>query len=371
MQTVPDTVLVGHPFAPIGRGEDVRCTFRALREVHATPHVLDVYDIHCPEGQLQREIDTRRTNTLGAVNIFHLNGDEIEQALRHLQADAGRQQRVDIIYPQWELSRYPLEWVAQLERFDEIWAPTRFVFDALAPLVKKPLIHVPLACQVELSSMLGRRYFSLPEASYTFLFFFDFRSYSRRKNPEAVLDSFEKLLKRMPGAATNLVLKLNGADQAPVQVAQLKENIKSFDGRVQIIERTMSDNEVKNLVRCCDCFISLHRSEGFGRGLAEAMFLGKPVIATAYSGNMDFMDNSNSMLVDYTLIELRNGDYPHWQEQHWADADSDQAAYYMAQLLSRPAQGYELGRRAARSIVQSVGFRRSGMQYAGEIARHA
>lgn len=371
MQPTPQTVLVGHPFAPIGRGEDIRCTFRALREIHATARVLDVYGIHAPEGPLQREISGQLTNALGTVNIFHLNGDEIAQALGHLQAEANRQQRIDIVYPQWELSRYPKEWVEQLERFDEIWAPTRFVFDALAPLVKKPLVHVPLACQVELSSMLGRRYFGLPEASYTFLFFFDFRSYSRRKNPEAVLDSFEKLLKRMPGAAANLVLKLNGAEQAPVQVAHLKEHIKSFDGRVQIIERTMTDNEVKNLVRCCDCFVSLHRSEGFGRGLAEAMFLGKPVIATAYSGNMDFMDNRNSMLVDYTLIELRDGDYPHWQQQQWADADSDQAAYYMTQLLSRPSQGYELGRGAAHSILQTTGFRRSGMQYADQIARHA
>ena len=369
MLNAEQTVLVGHPFAPIGRGEDVRCTFRAVREAHATPQVLDVYGLSGPEGRLQREIATQLTKSLGAVNIFHLNGDEIEQALGHLQAHSDRDQRRDIVYPQWELARYPKAWVEQLERFDEIWAPTRFVYDALAPLVKKPLVHVPLACQVELSSMLGRRHFELPEASYTFLFFFDFRSYSRRKNPEAVLDSFEKLRRRMPNVAANLVLKLNGAEQAPLHVAQLKEQIKSFDGHVQLIERTMTDNEIKNLVRCCDCFISLHRSEGFGRGLAEAMLLGKPVIATAYSGNMDFMNNQNSLLVDYTLIDLREGDYPQWQAQQWADADSDQAAYYMAQLVSRPAQGFELGHRAVLSVIQATGFRRSGVRYAEEIAR--
>lgn len=371
MLTREDTVLVGHPFAPIGRGEDIRCTFRALQAVHATPRVLDLYGLNRPDGYLQRQIKTHLTDSLGAINLFHLNGNEIEQALAHLQVDSIREQRIDIAYPQWELAHYPLAWVEQLDRFDEIWAPTRFVFDALRPVVKKPLRHVPLACQVELSSLLGRRYFGLPETTYTFLFFFDFRSYVQRKNPEAVLDSFEKLLAKHPGAATTLVLKLNGAEQAPAEVARLQERIKSFDGNVQLIDRTMTDNEVKNLVRCCDCFISLHRSEGFGRGLAEAMFLGKPVIATAYSGNMDFMDDQNSLLVDYALVALQDGDYPHWQGQQWADADHDQASHYMSQLVSRPSLGYELGRRAAHSILQSTGFRRSGIHYAEEIARLA
>jgi hypothetical protein len=99
------------------------------------------------------------------------------------------------------------------------------------------------------------------------------------------------------------------------------------------------------------------------------MFLGKPVIATAYSGNMDFMDNSNSMLVDYSLIELQDGDYPQWQQQQWADADTNQAAHYMEQLLSRPSTGYELGHRAAISIFQTTGFRSSGIKYAKEIER--
>lgn len=363
-----DIVLVGHPFAPIGRGEDVRCTYRALKKVGIQPKVLDLYALQKPEGQLQHQLASELTDSTGQVNIFHLNGNEIPQALAHLHAK-GAYGGYNIIYPQWELSRYPSEWGANLELFDEVWAPTNFVFEALSPVVKKPLAHVPLGCQVELSSMLGRRYFGLPESCYTFLFFFDFRSYSQRKNPEAVVDSFEKLVQKMPGSKVALVIKLNGSELAPVQLNLLKERVESLGDRVILINRTITDNEIKNLVRCCDCFVSLHRSEGFGRGLAEAMFLGKPVIATGYSGNLDFMNTNNSFLIDYELIDLKEGDYPYWQGQKWADADTEQAAHYMASLVSNPSMGYEIGKIATISVSQSVGFRGTGLNYIDRVSR--
>lgn len=368
MQRQADIVLVGHPFAPIGRGEDVRCTYRALKKVGIKPKVLDLYALQKPEGVLQYQLASDITASMGRINIFHLNGNEIPQALAHLRAK-GAYGGYNIVYPQWELSRYPLEWKANLELFDEVWAPTKFVFDALSSVIKKPLAHVPLSCQVELSSILGRRYFGLPESCYTFLFFFDLRSYSQRKNPEAVVDSFKKLVQKKPGSKVALVIKLNGSERAPSQLKLLKERVESLGNRVILINRTITDNEIKNLVRCCDCFVSLHRSEGFGRGLAEAMFLGKPVIATGYSGNLDFMNRNNSFLIDYELIDLKKGDYPYWQGQKWADADTEQAAYYMISLASDPSLGYEMGKIAARSVFQSVGCRITGLNYINRVLR--
>src|SRR3546814_19524450 len=109
----------------------------------------------------------------------------------------------------------------------------------------------------------------------------------------------------------------------------------------------MDDNDTKNLLRCCDCFVSLHRSEGFGRGLAEAMYLGKPVIATRYSGNLDFMDERTAYLVDHELVPVQTGEYPFAEGQHWADADTGQAADYMAALVDAPARGCAIGRDAS------------------------
>lgn len=355
-----DLVLVGHPFAPIGRGEDVRCTYRALRTIGAQPKVLDIYALHHPQGSLEHHMANHLTDSSGSINIFHLNGNEIPQATAHLRAK-GITGGYNIVYPQWELSIYPKEWAENLDLFDEIWAPTQFVYDAIAPVVNKPLFHVPLACQVELTSFLGRRYFGLPESAYIFLFFFDFRSYSQRKNPEAVIESFEILVRKMPKSNVALVIKLNGAELEPEKFQRLKERVDPLGEKVIFINQTISDNEIKNLVRCCDCFVSLHRSEGFGRGLAEAMYLGKPVIATSYSGNMDFMDANNSFLIDYELIDLKEGDYPYWQGQKWADANVEQAAYYMALLVSDPVEGYKLGKISASSVMQNIGYRVTGL----------
>ena len=248
-----DIVLIGHPFAPIGRGEDIRCTYRALKKVGINPNVLDIYALQRPEGAMQHQLARELTVSTGHINIFHLNGDEIPQALDHIQAKNSLE-GYNIIYPQWELSIYPPEWALNLELFDEIWAPTNFVFNAIAPKVNTHLVHVPLSCQVELSSIQGRRYFGLPESPYIFLFFFDFRSYSQRKNPEAVVESFEKFVNKNPSSNVNLVIKLNGAEFAAEQFECLQERVKSLGDKVTMINRTVTDNEIKNLIRCCDCF---------------------------------------------------------------------------------------------------------------------
>lgn len=358
-----DIGLIGHPFAPIGMGEHVRCSFRAFRSVGVEPRVIDIYGLNPPEPDVLEEVQPFLSQSLCPINIFHINGDEVEQALATLEYRKGPAQRFNIIYPAWELSRYPQEWARQLDRFDEIWAPSQFIADALRDAVSRPVVHMPLACEVIVSSFLGRRRFGIPETAYAFLFFFDLRSYASRKNPDAVLAAFGKLLEGRRFANAVLVLKVNGAETAPVELESLKTRLQTYRDRVVLIDRTMTDNEVKNLVRTCDSFVSLHRSEGFGRGLVEAMYLAKPVIGTRYSGNLDFMNDDNSLLVDCELIPLKPGEYPHWRGQVWADADVDQAARHMLYLVDHPQRGRELGRRAARDVRGQFGLRPTGLRY--------
>jgi len=110
-----------------------------------------------------------------------------------------------------------------------------------------------------------------------------------------------------------------------------------FADRITIIETTLSGNEVANLIRCSDCFVSLHRSEGFGRGPAEAMFFGKPVIATGWSGNMDYMWPGTAFPVRYTLVPVGRGAYPCADGQVWAEPDVAHAAQLLAGLIDDPA----------------------------------
>jgi glycosyltransferase involved in cell wall biosynthesis len=273
-----------------------------------------------------------------------------------------------VIYPMWELSRYPKEWADQLNRFDEIWAPSKFTYDSITPAVAKPVVHMPQTGQINVRNFLGRRHFKIPESAFTFLFFFDFTSYLERKNPFAVLQAFEKLCAIRPAEDLCLVIKVKGGEARSQDYETFCEYIARAKGRFIVIDQLLSDNEIKNLVRCCDSFISLHRSEGFGLGLINAMFLEKPVIGTAYSANMDFMTESNSCLVRYRLCEVPEGAYPFAEGQVWADADIDHAVEHMLKLSCERDCARALGREASRHIRVNFSYRATGLRYTDRIA---
>jgi glycosyltransferase involved in cell wall biosynthesis len=354
--------LVGHPYAPIGMGEHVRMTFRAMRTAGLAPTLSDLYAMNDRESPHLVEFSPYQTDSFGRINVWHVNGDELAQALPHTATRRVRDS-YNVIYPAWELSRYPSAWARQLEAFDEIWAPSLFIQDSIARAVTRPVVHMPLACQVVLDSFLGRRHFGIRESAFAFLFYFDVRSFQSRKNPEAVLDAFEQVAQRRPGDDLLLVLKVNGTEQNPAGYRTLLERAAALGDRVLFLPQPMVDNEVKNLVRCCDAFVSLHRSEGFGRGLAEAMCLAKPVVATAYSGNMDFCDETTALLVPFRLVDVPEGAYHYAAGQVWAEPDISAAVRAMERLLDDPTLAGDLGRRAAISMRTGFGLRVAGARF--------
>jgi glycosyltransferase involved in cell wall biosynthesis len=358
-------VLVGHPFAPIGRGEDVRAAFRAFSSVGYPVHVRDIFSGNEIDGDIHRELDSHLVRNLSdSLNIFFINGDEVSNVLARCGGQLSNG-AYNIVYPAWELSNYPAEWGKELERFDEVWAQSQFVYESLKKSIAKPVFYLPLASQVKLTSFLPRRYFDIPESAYVFLFFFDFSSFVERKNPFAVLDAFEKVCAQRPHADTRLLIKISGTDRRPEHYEMFCKKLddRLIHDKVIILDRCLSDNEIKNLVRCCDSFVSLHRSEGFGRGMAEAMCLGKPVIATGYSGNLDFMNETNSCLVRYKEVPVEGGQYPYGTGQFWASADIDHAVECMLALLDDRQFGRMLGHSAERHMRQFFSYRSIGLKY--------
>lgn len=358
-------VIVGRPFAPIGRGEDVRASFRAFRAARYTIPVYDVYSQDKSDPDIERELSGYFVDFISEdINIFFINGDEVSRVLSLLDGKL-KPGAYNIVYPAWELGTYPQDWAKELERFDEVWSQSRFVYETLQKAVSKPVHYLPLASQVEFASFLPRMYFGLPESAHIFLFFFDFTSYIDRKNPMAVLHAFERVCAARPQADLRLVMKTGGAERRPEDYQRLREHLEDFKygDKVIPIDRTLGDNEIKNLVRVSDSFISLHRAEGFGRGAAEAMCLGKPVIGTAYSGNLDFMNESNSCPVRYKLIPVQEGQYPYAGGQMWADPDLDHAVYYMLRLLDDPDYGRRIGAEASRFMRQFFSYRAIGLKY--------
>ncbi|MEJ5201275.1 MAG: glycosyltransferase family 4 protein [Anaerolineales bacterium] len=349
--------IIGNPFAPIGRGIAALNLFRALQESHYPVSICDItsHNYHRKNRDVRSEIGSYLVPKPGkGINIFVINGDEIETT-RKLLGDYPTY-AYNIIYPSWELEKYPMHWAKQIESFfDEVWVPSKFLEESLSRVCYKPVLCVPHPIYVKLRSFLTRRYFGLPESSYIFLFMFDLKSYIERKNPIDFLRAFEKLIQIRPSADVRAVIKVSGVDthqKGYEKFIKFNEqvNLSKAHDRIILFTNTFSENETKNLIRNCDCFVSLHRSEGFGLAIAEAMLLGKPVIATNYSGNLEFMTKNNSFLVDYNLIPVQEDEYPYSTGQVWANPNINQAIEYMISLIENKNRGQEVGEIASRDI---------------------
>jgi glycosyltransferase involved in cell wall biosynthesis len=365
----PGVTVVGYPFRPIGMGEHARSTLRALQ---AGGVAASLADVSLDNGEIDPDIDRDFRPYLAegvgsGVNLFCVNGDEAARVIEVVGKkpfEAG----YNIIYPAWELARYPAAWAKVVERFDEVWAPSEFIRAAIAGAVSKPVVTMPLAVDLKLSSFLGRRHFGIPEEAFVVLFFFDFSSFAERKNPAAVLDAFELVAAHRPDADIHCVIKSRGGRDADEAQLAFEARLAALAPRAQAIYGDLSDNEIKNLVRVCDVFVSLHRSEGFGRGMAEAMAMGRAAIATGYSGNVDFMAPGTSLLVDYELIPVPPGAYPQGEDQVWADPSPAHAARLIEQLLDDPAGMRALGARGREHIRANYSTTAVGRRYAERLA---
>ena len=363
--------LIGHPYGALGMGEHIRKSAGAFGAAGIPFVVVNTFDQLGPHGDKFVEFPYHhlvRRESPFPVSLFHLNADEMKLASAHLGADffAGR---YNIGYWAWELARFPDAWCGAFDFFDEIWAPSRFIQQAVAEKAPCPVVHMPLAVDFPAGARLPRAHFGLPDDRFLFLFYFDFTSYMARKNPFGPLAAFRKAFPAGSRARASLVIKLNGMDQKPADYQRFLDELGDTHDDVILIDKVMTDFEVRNLVQCCDAFVSLHRSEGFGRGLAEAMFYGKPAIGTAYSGNLDYMNPDNSCLVDAMLVPVVEGEYPFPDGQLWADADVDQAAEHMRRLVADPGLAAAIGARATAYMRAQHGFAAIGARYRRRLAQ--
>lgn len=368
----PGALLVGHPYGVSGRGEDVRTTARAFARMNMPFGICNTFGEYGRHtASMHRDfplMDRITAENRYRCNIFHINADEMEHARRHRGADffAGR---YNIGYWAWELSEFPDAWLPAFSLVDEIWAPSRFTQQAISEKAPCPVLRMPLGVELPEVAAFSRRDLGLPEDRFLFLFFFDFTSYLARKNPWATIRAFKAAFGDDAGAKVGLVIKTNGMALRPEEARHFLQADQLDDPRIVVLDKVMEDREIRGLVRSCDCFVSLHRSEGYGRGPAEAMFFGKPVIVTGYSGNLDFTNELNACMVDYTLVPVREGEYPHGAGQIWAEADVDQAAWYMQRLVADPSHGVALGRVAADFIRSHCGAEAVGRRYRARLDR--
>jgi len=301
-------------------------------------------------GNITGDLGQEARSGEGGPLLIHLNPPELPRALSLLGSDYLRGKRL-IGYWSWELRTLPASWKRSFSYLDEVWVPTRFVADAVTKEnCTIPVRIVPPPMLSPCRSSLQRADFGLPDDAVFCLTMFDMRSSTTRKNPVAAIRSFRLAFADDPRFV--LVVKINQGAGTDDLIGILRREARGA-GNIRFMSQELQTEEVLALIQCSDIVLSLHRSEGFGLVLAEAMRLGKPVIATGWSGNIDFMNASNAALINYQLVPVRDGQNIYTQkEEFWAEPDIEHAAGWLRRLAADKQFRNELGGEAARDAAQ-------------------
>lgn len=352
--------LIGHPFAPIGMGEQMRSHLAACARVHLEPAVHDVFRYAQRTDPAHfAAVGEREVNRVaGGVRIFHVNGDEVDRVVAAFEARGSRfAAGHNVIVPAWELPAYPKEWAAKLARFDEVWALSRFVQSSLQAAGVASHV-VGQSVEPPPGALQPRRSFGIRESAFVLLHFFDLTSFASRKNPRAVLELARRLRAQAPLRDLQLVLKVKNGEQG---AAGWADDLRD-EPQLLVIDQPLDSLGVRSLINACDCFVSLHRAEGFGRGLGEAMALGRLALGTFWSGNTDFMTERNALAVRHAMVRLKRDDYPHGRGQSWAEPDVAHACALLRPVLDDPERGRAMALRGQADILRSHGDRAVGLR---------
>src|SRR3954447_13437559 len=329
----PGVNLIGYLRAEAGTGEAGRLMTRAVAaagekfSAQVSTRASSRQDHPWPETQTQRPCyDT---------NLICINADQLPSFAGEVGPEFFSD-RKNIGLWFWEAEVFPEELAYSFQFLHEVWVSSDFVRNAVAKASPIPVFTIPFPLDTEkaVRPEPDRTHFDLP-TGFLFLFCFDFFSVVERKNPIAVIEAFQQAF--TPGEGAVLLIKSINGDRNEAELERLRY---ASAGRSDIIIRDgyVTAAERDGLMAACDCYVSLHRSEGFGLTLAEAMLMEKPTIATRYSGNLAFMTDANSFLCGYDLQPVGEKSPPYPAHARWANAKTAEAAKLMQLVYSDPEE---------------------------------
>lgn len=282
------------------------------------------------------------------INILCINGDGVPVFAR----EAGRSffdGRYTIALWWWEVGDPPAEWSRAYEFVDEVWAASQHVYDAIAPTSPVPVVRMRLPVVAPKVASRTRTELGLPEDGFLFVYVHDYHSVAARKNPLGLIDAFRRAFPA--GSGAKLVLKSINAETRPQEHERTVLAAGGHDD-IKLIDTYVSSSEKNAMIAACDCYVSLHRSEGLGLTVAEAMLLGKPVIATGYGGTLEFMTEENSYMVRWEPVAVGEGAYPYPADAIWAEPDLDHAAALMRQVFTERDEARRRGQIARSDVLE-------------------
>jgi glycosyltransferase involved in cell wall biosynthesis len=331
--------VYGYVYAESGVGEHTRLLIASIKAAGIPYSVVPVTD--SVSRQQFEFTDDRMGEAAYPVNIVGINADVFPDLIDNFGKSA-----FDGTYTiglwAWEIEHFP-DWMARsAEYVDEVWANSSFSAAAIAKAIDKVVVPFPLPIAAPTARIHCRAELELPEGPL-FMFCCDLDSIVRRKNPIGVVEAFAQAFSEGEGPC--LLVKTVNGDRHP---AHMEDLLRAAGNRRDVIIRDGYVSAAKQgaLMDSCDVYVSLHRSEGFGLTLAEAMALGKPVIATGYSGNLDFMTSTNSYLVPYEMVSVGDGCDPYPASAEWAEPDIGSAADLMRRVVADPDEARAVGSRA-------------------------
>lgn len=340
--------VVGYVTSQLGVGEAARNAMRALEAVRipVRPHDIS-WMAASPRGQY----DLPSPPTGGPApdtTIICCNADQLPWVLPVLPPDIRATRRIG--YWHWETTDFPEEWCDRFALVDEVWVASEFVADAVRLKSTVPVAVMPPPVDPPKHerdrAWLTRQIPACGADEFVFLFQFDVLSVPFRKNPEAVIAAFVEAFR--PEDPVRLIVKLLNVDGDPALVARLRR--RAGQHRVSFFDTVLSSEERFRLLASIDCFASLHRAEGFGLSIAEAMACGRPVLVTGWSGNMDFTTAANAALVDYDLVVAEDAHGPYPAGTVWAEIRIHDAAAKMRRMVEDAAWRQALAEAGAQSI---------------------
>ena len=336
--------LYGFAFGELGIGEDIRMAVACCQAANIPFHVVNVKagaDLRQADKLLEGHASDLWSEQIPpyAINVFCLPAFDMVSRIYMQKGPSVFEGYYNIGWWPWEMAVFPKAWAPlAFQLVHEVWASSEFLLGMYKAATTKPVNLMPLAVSVDRAQVYSRAHFGLPEHQFLFLFVFDFNSSTARKNPQAVIEAFQMAFAAQD-ISVGLVLKVMNVKDTSSDWREFLNQCKA-DERVCLLTQTLDRPEALGLIKACDAYVSLHRAEGFGRTLAEAMLFGKPVVATDYSGNTDFMPAHLAFPVKYKLVPVPKGAYQ-WVAPEdgatWAEVDVKDAASQMAKAKKSAA----------------------------------
>jgi glycosyltransferase involved in cell wall biosynthesis len=358
----PGVLFIGYAEGALGLGQAFRANLAAAAAAEIPFGIYPLrkgIETRLTEPYMSERYDDAHTYD---VSIIQVAGDQVPAVFRTVDPRILKSS-YKVLVTYWELSSAPEVWRAKLAGIDEIWAPNKFVAEAFARVFPGPILIMPPPARPAEDDYPGRDYYGMENSRFYFMFSFDYHSSPFRKNPLGAIEAFRKAF---PNAQENvgLVIKSMGAsDEYPGVKAAIKE-AAGYDERILLIDKNMSRPDMLGLIHASDAYLSLHRAEGFGLGMVEALSFGRIVIGTAYSGCTEFLNEQTGYPVPYNLRPVLSHEYYYPDGQIWAEPDLGAAVEIMREVVADPAKARQRAA-AGRSLV----CERYGVAPVGELMR--